>query len=75
MSNKYFTNHKIGNGSSKYDYQPKQLDIDIKRRQKDGEAFEKEIIDLMISYAHKISPHDQKIIIIDAMEKLNMLEL
>lgn len=75
MSNKYFTNHRIGNGSSKYDYCPEQLDADIKRHQVDGEAFEKAVTDLMISYAHKVSPHDQKVAIIHVMEKLNMLEL
>ena len=74
MSSKYFTNHRIGNGSSKYDYRPEQLDADIKRRQEDGDAFEKAITDTMMSYAQKISPHDQKVVIIHIMEKLNMLE-
>lgn len=74
MSSKYFTNHRIGNGSSKYDYCPEQFDIDIKRRQEDGKAFEKEITDIMMQYAPKISQHDQKIVIIHVVEKLNMLE-
>lgn len=74
MSSRYFTNHRIGNGSSKYDYHPEQLDSDIKRRQDDGEAFEKEITDILTFYALKISQHDQKTIIIHVMEKLNMLD-
>lgn len=65
--------HRVGNGSSKYDYEPEKIDPDIATTCKKVSEFKQSVINLIKS--SDLNLDTRKWLIIEAMEELNMIEV
>lgn len=75
----YFRNHKIGNGSSKYDHNPEAFDIDIQTSKDIHNQFLKDLLELMdrkyyiekqTSYGRYLTADEKMDIIVEYLYKV-----